>query len=350
MQNAKTSKRKEAINRGLEFIYGIACEPERFSDWGSDLLNCFYFISQTSLDPDLRRKAKGMGKERALRWRRDNRRLPRDAEADTILDFIYGSYAADKLGVRDQSLKEQIRNAASRFQARDYIYFDPATEPPPTDVPEQCVCEFWNARGRKTCQECKRRLKMMTRYAVWYDALIRIYSSERFGVNLGARYSDVIKWLPAMRPYRGSEDERNPEFYDTVYAVTHIIYTLNDYSIYRLMRGWLPQEFAFLKMNLSEAIKMEDPEMVGELLDSLKGFGLKETHPLIQRGVDYLMSCQNPDGSWGDMKAKETYQRYHPTWTAIDGLREYRWKGVGISFPELRPLLRRWAKATDGKY
>ena len=190
---------------------------------------------------------------------------------------------------------------------------------------------------------------MMTRYGVWYDALIRIYSSERFGVNLGARYSDVIKWLPTMRPYRGWEDERNPEFYDMVYAVTHIVYTLNDYSVYRLSPRWLPQEFAFLKKSLNEAIKIEDPDMVGELLDSLKAFGLRETHPLIRRGVEYLLSCQNSDGSWGDAEAEETYKRYHPTWTAIDGLREYKWKRVGLSFPELRPLLKRWAKALDGK-
>lgn len=343
MREPKFARRECAIHSGLKFIYGIALDPQIFADYGSDLLNCFYFIATTSKDSQLRRTARRMGRERARLWRQDNPTLPPDADADTILHFIHGSYAADGLGLRDKALHEQIKRVAGCFSADDYLGFDPLTEPPPTDLPEQCICEYWNRRGRKTCQQCKRRLTMMTRYGVWYDALMRTYGGERFGVTLGAKYSDVLKWLPAMRPYRGSENETNPEFYDTVYAITHIIYTLNDYSVYLLSPRLLPQEFAFLKENLQEAIDMEDPEMVGEFLDSLKAFGLKESHPLIRRGMEYLLSVQNPDGSWGDMEAENAYQRYHPTWTAIDGLRDYRWQGRGLSFPELKPLIRRWA-------
>jgi hypothetical protein len=184
---------------------------------------------------------------------------------------------------------------------------------------------------------------MMTRYGVWYDALISAYAAERFGVALGgAQYADVLRWLPTLRPYRGGWDDSNPDFYDTVYAITHIVYTLNDYSLYRLSPRWLPQEFAFLKANLKEAVTSKDPETVGEFLDALRAFGLEDTHRLIRRGIDYLLSCQNKDGSWGDVGAEEVYRRYHPTWTAVDGLREYRWRGRRPSFPELLPVLRAW--------
>ena len=43
---------------------------------------------------------------------------------------------------------------------------------------------------------------------------------------------------------------------------------------------------------------------------------------------------QNKDGSWGDVTDKDIYQRYHPTWTAVDGLRDYAFQGEGVSFPE----------------
>jgi hypothetical protein len=39
---------------------------------------------------------------------------------------------------------------------------------------------------------------------------------------------------------------------------------------------------------------------------------------------------------------RDTYQRYHPTWTAIDGLRDYRWRGERLSFPRIKPLLDSW--------
>jgi hypothetical protein len=341
-QASSAKERGLAIRRGLEFVYAVARQSSHFDEHGSDLLSCFHFISTTSRDPKLRRAAREMGRERARLWRRDHASLPADADAETVSDFVYGSYAADRLGVRDPALKDQLRLAARAFTARDFLSFDPRDEPPPLDVPDQCDhCDEWSARGRKTCAACRRRLSMLSRYVVWYDALMRTYSGERYGVRLGARYGQVLEWLPHMRPYRGREADTNPDFYDTVYAVTHVVYTLNDYSRYRLSPRWLPEEFAFLKSVFAEAVEMEDAEMVGEIMDSLQAFGLGESHPLVRAGVAYLLSRQNEDGSWGEQDDDYIYGRYHPTWTAIDGLREYAWRGARLSFPRLMPLLSR---------
>jgi hypothetical protein len=335
-----TTERTRAVLRGMEFIYRVARDPQHFAAYGSDLLNCFHFVSHTSADPTLRRTARRMGEERARRWRRDHPHLPEDADADDILDFVHGTYAADRLGSPAPELKEQVRRAAARFTAHDFLSFDPRTEPPPEDVPDACECGLWNRRGRKRCAGCGRRLEMLTRYAVWYYALMRTYTGERYGVTLGARYRDVLRWIRAMRPYPENKGDDDFDFYDAVYAVTHVVYTLNDYSVYRLSPRWLPREFAFLKSCMREALKSEDAEMTGELLDSLRAFGLADTHALVRRGVDYLLSCQNEDGSWGDAGDTRVYARYHTTWTAVDGLRDYAWRGgLGLSFPELRALL-----------
>lgn len=334
-------KRKVAIDRGLDFIYQTACEVENFDLYGFDYLGCFHCIASTSKDRKLRRKARELGRERALAWRRQNYKVPRKADADDITNLVFGSYAAHSLGVPDNRLRQDLRKVAVNFTAADYFYFDPAKEPPPNDVPNECTCEATNPRGRKTCQKCMRRLTMMTRYAVWQDALIRSYMGERYGVRVGARYADAIKWLPAMRPYPKFVDTDDVEFYDAVYAVTHVVYSLNSYSCYQLSPRWLPAEYSFLKQNLTRAIFMEDPETMGEFLDALKSFGLTEDHPLIRKGVNFLLDTQNADGSWGDVEAEDIYQRYHPTWTAIDGLREYSWRrGERLCFPKLAPLLK----------
>jgi hypothetical protein len=291
-------------------------------------------------DSGLREMAQRMGVERARRWRRDHPRLPENADAGMIANFTFGCDAADSLGVRDDGLKEQMRRAATRFTARDYLRFDPVNEPPPVDVPDECgYCEAMNIRGSQTCRVCKRPLKMRSRYDVWYDALITAYVGEHYGVRLGARYVDVLKWLPALRPYRGSENGANTDFYDEVYAVTHIVYTLNNYSMYRLKPAWLPQEYAFLKGNLKEAIRRKDSDMLGEFMDSLKAFGLTVDDPDIRAGMEYLLSHQNRDGSWGYMKEKDIYDRYHPTWNGIAGLSEYAWQGERLSFPDAQALL-----------
>ncbi|HKP38208.1 MAG TPA: hypothetical protein VJT71_15220 [Pyrinomonadaceae bacterium] len=341
-QSIKTERvaaRKHAIKRGLDFIYRTACDPENFGTYGFDYLGCFHCIASTSKDPKLRRTAREMGRERALHWRRRNSRVTPNADPDEVAGLVHGSYAAESLGVPDDRLKEQIREAACKFTARDYFGFDPATEPPPEDVPDECVCETMNDRGRKTCIKCRRRLTMTTRYAVWQDALIGSYMGEQFGVRLGTSYADVIKWLRDMRPYPPFVSKDDWVFYDATYAVTHVVYTLNSYSSYQLSRRWLSAEYSFLKDNLVQAIVMEDPETMGEFLDTLKSFGMTEEHPLIRKGTDYLLATQNSDGSWGDMDADDIYNRYHPTWTAIDGLREYSWRGSRLSFPNVASLL-----------
>ena len=337
--------RAHALYRGLKFIYRTARDPDNFSEYGSDYLWCFYTLSATVQDENLRRMARRMGVERAHQWRREHRTLPPDANASIVSDFAFGSDAADHLNVRDDQLKQQIRRAAAHFSARDYLDFDPLTEPPPTDVPDECEYDgASNPRGSKICALCKRPLAMKTRYDVWYDALITTYTGDRYGVKLGAHYTNVLKWLPTLRPYRGSENGANPEFYDTVYAITHIVYTLNDYSVYRLSPRWLPQEYEFLRSNLKEAVRGGDSDMLGEFMDTLKSLGATRDDPRIRMGMEYLLSHQNRDGSWGNVDEEDIYDRYHPTWSGITGLSEYRWRrGEGLSFPELKPMLELWA-------
>ena len=332
---------EQAVERGLDYIYRFACQPRNFYEYGSDLLWCFYLISSTSKNPRLRAQARQMGKERARQWRKNYRSLPSARDADELVYYLYGTSAADKLGYADPRLHAELMKAIGEFPAADYLCFDPKKEPPPADVSERCVCGVLNDRGRKRCVKCRKGLTTLNRYESGFYALIRTYSADRYGVTLGARYSDVIRWLPQLRPYCGVDD---PEFYDTVYFVTHIIYTLNAYNRYRLSPRWLPDEFDFLKTHLLTAISMDDPEMVGECVDSLKAFGLEHTHPLIRRGVRYLLSMQNDDGSWGDSKSSDGYLRYHSTWTAVDGLRDYAWHGEKICFPKLLPLLKRFAR------
>lgn len=99
----------------------------------------------TSSDTDLRQMARTLGREFACRWRRDYSEIPRTADADDIAALVFGSDAADRLGVRDIAFKEQLRKLASDFDARDYMFFDPATEPPLTTSPALTSTRWTNA-------------------------------------------------------------------------------------------------------------------------------------------------------------------------------------------------------------
>ena len=333
------AKCSAAILRGLQFIYSLALDADNFSDYGSDLLWCFYFISSRSKDRSLAALAKSMGQESAIRWRRENQNLLYASDAASLFDYLYGDDGARSLGIVDRSMTKKIKAAANHFSVTDYLGFDPRNEPPPDNFPHRCECGRWNKRRKSKCIECGARLEMMTRYAVWCDALTMTYWFEKYGSIQSMRYADVIKWLHYMRPYSIDEKNADADFYDASYAITHVVYTLNDYSRYRLSPKWLPHEFDFLTSNFAIALRCEDPEMVGEFLDSLKSFGLRHNHSLIKEGMEYLLTVQNDDGSWGNTSSEDIYARYHPTWSAIDGLRDYAWKGKRLSRPSVFTLL-----------
>src|SRR5256714_7202826 len=241
------AERARSVRRGLEFIYRTALDRNNFEAYGSDYLWCFYTVGASVSDASVRRLAQQMGVERARRWRRTHRALPDDADSNTVIDFAFGGDAADCLGLRDDELKRQIRRAASRFSARGFLPFDPTSEPPPADVPDECEFDHAsNPRRTKVCRLNRRPLKMRTPQDVWYDALITAYVGDRYGVRLGAGYGDVLRWLTTLRPYRASGGVADTGFYDNVYAVTHVVYTLNDYGLYRIPPALLPQEYEFL--------------------------------------------------------------------------------------------------------
>jgi hypothetical protein len=321
-------QRDRAVQRGLNFIYfSIARNPKDFPEWGHDLLSAFYNIAETSANPELRRVARSMGYERALEWRRLHPAVPANVDSDDICDLVYGHDAATRLGVPDPRMQTMLEQAAVRFTPYDYLWFDPAREPPPADVPELCKCGHQNERGATVCTRCGAKLTMRNRYELFQDALIGTYTGDRAGIALGGHYRDVLRWLPSFRPYP-PPTARYSDYCAGVYAITHVVYTYNDYSQFRISPDCFPQEFEHLKTHLRQAEADRDPETMGEYLDTLRAFGLTLNDGIIRAGFDYLLASQNPDGSWGDRKDPNPYGRYHPTWTAIDGIRDYRWTRV----------------------
>jgi hypothetical protein len=329
-----------AIKRGLDFIYRFGSISDNFEQYGSFLICCFALLGATASDQKLRELGRAQCQKLARRWLRNHRIVSTDVTPDLLLDFILTRYALSRVGVKDRSLTAQLRLAAKKFSAMELISFDPLNEPPPEDVPFPCECGLKNPRGRKYCKKCRRRLQIQGPNRVWMEALANTYVAERCGIQFGARYSDVLSWLPKMRPYPVGADANDESFREAIYAATHVVYTLNDYGRYQLSPRWLPQEFAFLKASVAPLCLSGDVELLGELLDSLKAFGLPASHPLIRRGTNYLLATQNSDGSWGDPDEDDVATRCHTTWTAIDGLRECAWRGTRLSFPEARSLLR----------
>jgi phosphatidate cytidylyltransferase len=324
-----SANRDRAVRRGLEFLYSTATNPQNFDTYGPDIIDAFQYVASTIANPELAAYARDLGRERALEWRRTHREVPVNARPRDIAGLVFGSDTADLLGVPDANLRSALRDAAARIPNQAYFGFDPAREPPPSDLPEPCrQCGKRNARGAHTCIRCGAKLSIYSRHAVFTDALIHTYTGDQYGVPLGGRYADVLRWLPSMRPYPRRGTGHAWEYFDAIYAVTHVVYTYNGYNVKRISPRCFPEEFEYLKSNLPAALADKDPEILGEFLDSLRAFGLTESDPLIRQGIDQLLASQNPDGSWGDPTDLDPYDRYHTTWAGVGGIQDYRWTEV----------------------
>jgi hypothetical protein len=189
------------------------------------------------------------------------------------------------------------------------------------DVPAECVCGTFAPRGRRTCATCGRRLKLLDPYEVWYYALTSAYFCERQGMPLRVRPADLLRKVSDLRPYPAAGTRRH---YQAVYAVTHIVYVLNDYGEARLSPRVLRRERAFLAASLRPALDRREPDTVAEIVESLLALGVSDTNPLVEAGRTFLLATQRPDGGWGD--EADEYGRFHTLWAAIDALKDHAWK------------------------
>lgn len=330
--------RLHAAHRGLQLLRRLASRESTFARYSGHLLPAFYFIATTSRDAALVRSARTAGRERARHWKRQWYLKRRRLNAATVLDEISAGYAAEQLGIAHRRIRRDLEAAIARYSPRQLLGFDPVSEAIPRNIPEDCECGVVNDRGRRRCRACRRRLAPRSRYEVWYHALTSIYFCERYGLQLPVSYADVMRLLPTLRPY---PPPRSRCYRDAIYAVTHIVYTHNDYNRSRLPARLLPRERAFLKASLPWAIRQGEADTVGEILDSLAGCGLADTEPLMVRGRAFLLERQCEDGGWGD--EDDEYGRFHSVWTCIDGLRDYRWRRyearAALASP-MRPSLR----------
>jgi hypothetical protein len=314
--------RLSAAHRALQLLRRLAGRKSTFARYSGHLLPAFYFIATTSRDAALRRGALSAGRERARYWKRQWYVRRPKLDADTVLDAISAAYAAEQLGIAHRRIRRELEAAIARYSTRELLGFDPLSEAIPRNIPDECECGLFNERGRRRCRACRRRLTPRSRYEVWYYALIGVYFCERYGLHLPVSHADVMRLLPTLRPY---PRPRSSCYRDAIYAVTHIVYTLNDYNRSRLPARLLRRERAFLKTSLPWAIRQGEADTVGEIVDSLAGCGLADTDPLMVKARAFLLERQCDDGGWGD--EDDEYGRFHSVWTCIDGLRDYRWQG-----------------------
>ena len=74
----------------------------------------------------------------------------------------------------------------------------------------------------------------------------------------------------------------------------------------------------------------------------LRAFGAKDSDPLIQKGIAFLLSSQSAAGAWDDDPDKDDYTCYHATMVAIQALLNHRYRGFGPGIVAATQVMKGW--------
>ena len=245
---------------------------------------------------------------------------------DEVTDFIMGIYALERVGIGHDS-KEEVRSAASKFQADDFF-----------GVPESAF-----RIGPDTTRS-------PLEHTDFINALNSSYYASKVGIDIKVDLAKVLALLPLNRPYKRfnsvftPDDDAFQEYVDQLTMVFNLIHVLSNNGELRLSPGLLPLEAEFLStpLHMERAIGFNDVHLAGELCHCLRVLGFTpDTFEPMSRGLAFLRSTQRvADGSWPTREdSTDPYFRYHAAMCAISGLNPQRFRGFGPSDPRLYTFL-----------
>lgn len=136
--------------------------------------------------------------------------------------------------------------------------------------------------------------------------------------RLPADNYNIIMEECAKIPFLSKYDQDT--YHDQNYYATHVLLALNHYGQEPLKPSPTSDAVFFYLVNEYKTVRyrVDDLDLLCEYLYCFRQFAPKGV-TFINEGEQYILSLQNPDGSWGTEEDFEgdPYDQLHPTWTAI---------------------------------
>ena len=345
--------KRQAILRGLDYLQrsGEAMYRNRqlASKHSADLLLPFYVPPPT---------AAGTPEERHA-WRVATRlagvysaqvvkaaaQMPPRVPPSELLDLMQGLYSLECLGMAEPAVHAAVHERTAAWGATDFFKYDPSTSEPAKDLRETCLCGARPAAGAAECAQCRRPTIPMSKFDVWLEALVWSFHGCRMRIGLGACFFDVLKQVchafGKLYPRRAKLSEKDRHY--LTYALTHVIYALNNFDERSLPPSLFPPSVPeFMREQLKKAIKADDPDLAGELLDCLKCLG-EGGSPAARAAERFLISAQSSaDGGWICKGEQDLFSRYHASLVAVAALMDHSYGAHGPVFPRAADVLPGW--------
>ncbi len=292
--------RDNELAAGLYWLLHRALRANAFDL--SDYLQVFLILSYSARDPALRSLGKTVGPVLSRRYLRRAPRPRASHTAEQLFDHAAGLFFTRRFGVKASAA--YVRAVRTAFQGA----------------------------SRRKLLTLKRKAPTARQLL---DGLVDLYFPARLGLPTPMPYAKLLARARRFK-FRYGSGENLKTLEDRTYLATHLIYVLSAFNHDALRTRDVAGIVAFLRRVALDYLVAGDVETLGEIADCLKITGHDLRDSLLRRIVTMILRKQNPDGSWGDPAARNEYDRYHTTWTAFNGLLEYRFNGRGPRDPVLR--------------
>jgi hypothetical protein len=190
------------------------------------------------------------------------------------------------------------------------------------------------------------RLTGMHYLEVWVPSFVEklnsFHAMGRMGFTLPGFTIDMLVrlWVPEFRKlydplyHAAMQDDQLAKncYLKLCTAVTHLIYALSDFSLFKLEKEFYMPEYNFLKNALHMTKTMRENDINGEILDCLMLLGAQGDSTLkkyVEESQFFLVASQSDDGSWKIRNVPDV----HAIHTAVCGLLDHSYAKVVVHRP-----------------
>lgn len=187
-------------------------------------------------------------------------------------------------------LKPQSCKIFRTIDVHDIFGFDPARGELPMTRKSCCNnCTFQNGASSRRCRLCGWVLRSRPQYEDLTDAIVWGFVFGQLGLSVlpqVRREKDVVETIDPIKltrevlkvyakvyPYLPISRLGLDLYKQQCYCITHLLLALSSYGQLKLPKSLFASELKFIREEMSQVMKLKDPELVGEFVDCLLIFG-----------------------------------------------------------------------------
>jgi hypothetical protein len=337
-----TQQRDEAVLRALDYLEKASQQGTRLQQTGHEFVVGLYMLSFRFNNPVIHKRVVALANQAVKQWQTafsaPSRQLPTNPE--TLLQWsqmLVMQQTFNKNITYSMQLKNALQEKMSKMNMKAFFLsknVKKELEPDTiwTKYGAYCTDLIFSFFAWKAGLEPTVGINFSTVFLHGFASLREKYDSLSFSdANLGLYMADFKAYQP---------------LHDLVYVVTHYFLTLTGYTGQRLPNAasFAPEK-EFLLRNLPYVVEyMQDPDMTGEMVDSLFMLGVGYENPIIRRAVESILKRQAKSGQWESHvhptladEAKTEIEWFHDTVASLLALRDVRFEKVypQLPFPRL---------------